>query len=64
MIFYFLSSGLGFMQTKAKHSLQRTMIIYFLLIGFASLLVGVEFIVDTHGQELKDELVLKKEHDY
>ncbi len=49
------------MQTKAKHSLQRTMIIYFLLIGFASLLVGVEFIVDTHGQELKDELVLNFE---
>jgi methyl-accepting chemotaxis protein len=49
------------MQTKAKHSLQRTMIIYFLLIGFASLLVGVEFIVDTHGHELKDELVLNFE---
>ena len=49
------------MQTKAKHSLQRTMIIYFLLIGFASLLVGVEFIVDTHGHELKDELVLNYE---
>ena len=49
------------MQTKAKHRLQRTMIIYFLLIGFASLLVGVEFIVDTHGQELKDELVLNFE---
>ena len=49
------------MQTKAKHSLQRTMIIYFLLIGFASLLVGVEFIIDTHGHELKDELVLNFE---
>ncbi len=49
------------MQTKAKHSLQRTMIIYFLLIGFASLLVGVEFIIDTHGHELKDELVLNYE---
>ena len=49
------------MQTKAKHSLQRTMIIYFLLIGFASLLVGFEFIVDTHGHELKDELVLNFE---
>ena len=49
------------MQTKAKHSLQRTMIIYFLLIGFASLLVGVEFIVDTHGHQLKDELVLNFE---
>lgn len=49
------------MQTKTKRSLQRTMIIYFLLIGFASLLVGIEFIVDTHGQELKDELVLNFE---
>ncbi len=49
------------MQTKAKHRLQRTMIIYFLLIGFASLLVGVEFIVDTHGDELKDELILNFE---
>jgi len=49
------------MQTKAKHSLQRTMIIYFLLIGFASLLVMIEFIVDTHGHELKDELVLNFE---
>ncbi len=49
------------MQTKAKHSLQRTMIIYFLLIGFASLLVGIEFIVDTHGHKLKDELILNLE---
>lgn len=41
---------------KSKYNLQRTMIIYFLLIGFASLLVGVEFIIDTHGTELKQEL--------
>ncbi|RLC12673.1 MAG: hypothetical protein DRI57_17445 [Deltaproteobacteria bacterium] len=41
---------------KSKHNLQRTMIIYFLLIGFASLLVGVEFIMDTHGAELKQAL--------
>ncbi len=32
------------------------MIVYFLLIGFASLLVGIEFIIDTHGKELEEEL--------
>lgn len=32
------------------------MIIYFLLIGSASLLMGVEFLFDTHGPELKDNL--------
>lgn len=33
------------------------MIIYFLLISVASLVVGVEFIADTHGKKLKDELL-------
>ena len=33
------------------------MIIYFLLIGFASLLVGVEFIADTQSGELKETLL-------
>jgi len=33
------------------------MIIYFLLIGFASLLVGVEFIVDTQSGALKETLL-------
>jgi len=33
------------------------MIIYFLLIGFASLLVGVEFIIDTNRPELKKTLI-------
>jgi methyl-accepting chemotaxis protein len=33
------------------------MIIYFLLIGFASSLVGVEFILDTHKKELRYELL-------
>jgi len=42
---------------KSKYNLQRTMIIYFLLIGFASLLVGIEFIADTHGSSLKQELL-------
>ncbi len=32
------------------------MIIYFLLIGSASLLMGVEFLFDTHGPELKENL--------
>lgn len=41
---------------KYGHSLQRSMIIYFLLIGFASCLVGVEFIVDTNNKELRTQL--------
>ncbi len=45
------------MGSKSKYSLQRTMIIYFLLIGFASLLVGVEFLADTNSPELKEKLV-------
>lgn len=32
------------------------MILYFLLIGFASMLVGLEFLADFHGGALKDEL--------
>ncbi len=39
-----------------KSSLQRTMILYFLLVGFACLLVGVEFIMDTRSRGLKQEL--------
>jgi HAMP domain-containing protein len=39
-----------------RHSLQRTMIIYFLLIGFASVLVGVEFWADFHRGALKSEI--------
>lgn len=41
------------MKTKPKYTLQRTMIIYFLLVGFASLLVGVEFVAETHGHHLR-----------
>jgi HAMP domain-containing protein len=44
------------MGTKSRYSLQRTMIIYFLLIGFASMLVGIEFLADFHGGALKDEI--------
>ena len=44
------------MGAKSRYSLQRTMIIYFLLIGFASILVGVEFLADFHGGDLKAEI--------
>ncbi len=44
------------MGAKSRYSLQRTMIIYFLLIGFASVLVGIEFLSDFHGGALKDEI--------
>ena len=44
------------MPAKSRYTLQRTMIIYFLLIGFASVLVGVEFLVDFHGGTLKAEI--------
>jgi methyl-accepting chemotaxis protein len=43
--------------SSPRYSLQRTMIVYFLLIGFASLLVGVEFILETQKSELKEELL-------
>ncbi|MCP4747944.1 MAG: HAMP domain-containing protein [Desulfobacteraceae bacterium] len=33
------------------------MIIYFLLIGFASLLVGIEFVADFHSGSLKEEIL-------
>ena len=45
------------MVAKARHTtLQRTMIIYFLLIGFASMLVGIEFWADFSGGALKSEI--------
>ena len=37
------------MREKSRYTLQRTMIIYFLLIGFASCMVGIEFLVDFHS---------------
>lgn len=45
------------MDTKRYHSLQRTMAIYFLLVLFASCLIGVEFIMDTNKMELKQEIL-------
>ncbi|WP_319526276.1 HAMP domain-containing protein [uncultured Desulfosarcina sp.] len=44
------------MNSRNGYSLQRTMIIYMLLIGFAALLVAAEFVVDTHSTELREEL--------
>jgi len=41
------------MQPTSKYSLQRTMMVYFLLIGFAALLVGLEFIAETHGEAMR-----------
>jgi len=46
----------GKLGAKSRYSLQRTMIIYFLLIGFASMLVGIEFLADFHGGDLKAEI--------
>ncbi len=37
-------------------SLQRTMIIYFLMISFASFMIAAEFIYDTHSRELRTDL--------
>ncbi|UKL13805.1 HAMP domain-containing protein [Dissulfurimicrobium hydrothermale] len=45
------------MKIAYKGSLQRTMIIYFLLIGFASSIIGAEFIYDVHRKELRYELM-------
>lgn len=44
------------MTPHSSYPLQRTMIIYFLLIGFAALLVTSEFVLDTHSTELKQAL--------
>jgi methyl-accepting chemotaxis protein len=44
------------MISRSKYSLQRTMIIYFLLIGFAALLVGLEFVAETGSGRLNDKL--------
>lgn len=45
------------MKSIRKENLQRTMIIYFLLIVSASLLVTVEFVFDVQSPELKDTLL-------
>lgn len=45
------------MKSIRKENLQRTMIIYFLLIVCASLLVTIEFVFDVQSPELKDTLL-------
>lgn len=47
------------MKPKSKYSLQRTMVVYFLLIGFAALLVGVEFIAETHGEDMRQAFLAR-----
>ncbi len=44
------------MTPRSGYSLQRTMIIYILLIGFAALLVASEFVIETHSTDLQQEL--------
>ena len=44
------------MNFRSGYSLQRIMIIYMLLIGFAALLVASEFVLDTHSTKLREEL--------
>lgn len=46
------------MKQSGQYSLQRTMIIYFLLIGFASSMVGLEFVAETHSGDLTKELTV------
>lgn len=46
------------MKIKSIYSLQRTMITYFLLIGFASILMGTEFLIDTRDPGLKNDLMV------
>lgn len=44
------------MQIAYKGSLQRTMIVYFLMISFASFLLAGEFFFDVHSKELRSKL--------
>jgi methyl-accepting chemotaxis protein len=44
------------MHAKSRYTLQRTMILYFLLIGIASCMVGIEFLVDFNTEYDKIEL--------
>jgi len=45
------------MKIVYKGSLQRTMIIYFLMISLASFLITAEFIYDIHSKELRAQLI-------
>ena len=44
------------MKSGGGYPLQRTMIIYFLLIGVAALMVAAEFVLETNSKALKQEL--------
>lgn len=44
------------MTTRSSYSLQRTMIIYILLIGFAALLVTSEFVLEIDSAALRQAL--------
>lgn len=52
------------MKSRSGYSLQRTMITYFLLIGFASILVGMEFLAEAGGSELKEALISNLEMNF
>ncbi len=45
------------MVKKSRYTLQRTMIIYFLLIAFASCMVGIEFLIDFNTSYIKTEII-------
>ena len=47
------------MKPPSKYSLQRTMMVYFLLIGFAALLVGLEFIAETQGEGMRQAFLTR-----
>ena len=47
------------MKAQPKYSLQRTMMVYFLLIGFAALLVGLEFIAETQGEGMRQAFLTR-----
>lgn len=45
------------MKIAYKSSLQRTMILYFLMISFASVMIAAEFTYDMHSDKLRTELM-------
>ena len=45
------------MENSSCYSLQRTMVIYLLLIGIAALFVGMEFVIDTNSATLRVDLL-------
>jgi len=49
------------MKKSHRNSLQKTILIYFLLIVIAASFVGIEFVRDTNKQTLKDSLLLNME---